>query len=131
MSPVGGKMEETKTLNRKARRAATKTAAKNAVTTKMAWMAAKNLKPGDKVVTKDGRIGTVKAVNAASGLHTVHNFAVEDHHTYFVGDGPGVWVHNVYDVESKISDDHKLAMKGNWRYYTLRTHIIMLYNSCT
>ncbi len=98
-------MQETKTLNRKARRAAAKKAEKNASQTKMAWRASKDLRPGDRVITKDGRIGTVKAVNAAPGLHTVHNFAVEDHHTYFVGDGPGVWVHNTYKASTEAARD--------------------------
>jgi len=93
-------MAQSQTLNRKQRRALEKKS-KAQTKTKMAWMASKDLKPGDKIVTKDGRIGTIKAVNAAPSLHTVHNFAVEDHHTYFVGDGPGVWVHNVYEPTTK------------------------------
>ena len=90
-------MVQSQTLNRKQRRALEKKN-KTQAKTKMAWMASKDLKPGDKIVTKDGRIGTVTSVKAAPGLHTVHNFAVEDHHTYFVGDGPGVWVHNRYQT---------------------------------
>jgi len=93
-------MSQSQTLNRQQRRALEKKT-KQQAKTQMAWMASKDLKPGDKIVTKDGRIGTVKAVNAAPGLHTVLNFAVEDHHTYFVGNGPGVWVHNLYKPTTK------------------------------
>lgn len=99
-------MAQSQTLNRKQRRALEKKN-KTQAKTKMAWMASKDLKPGDKIVTKDGRIGTVTSVKAAPGLHTVHNFAVEDHHTYFVGDGPGVWVHNRYGLEDAVKDVKK------------------------
>lgn len=68
------------------------------VETKPVWMAAKDLKPGDTVITVDGRTATVKAVEPAEGHHTVYNFAVEDHHTYFVGEKHGVLVHNQYAV---------------------------------
>ena len=63
--------------------------------TQLGWRSAADLKPGDIVVTKDGRVGRVKSLTPAAGLHTVHNFAVDDHHTYFVGGSEsGVLVHN-------------------------------------
>ena len=71
-------------------------ASTSSVKTKLAWRAAGDLRPGDRVVTKDGRVGVVKATKPVGQLSTVHNFAVEDTHTYFVGTGPGVWVHNIY-----------------------------------
>lgn len=66
--------------------------------TKPVWKAAKDLKPGDTVITKDGRTATVKAVTPAEGQYTVYNFAVQDDHTYFVGEKHGVLVHNQYGV---------------------------------
>ena len=73
-------------------------AAKTRATTTLAWRSAGDLAVGDTVITVDGRRARVKAVKGAPGLHTVHNFAVEQHHTYFVGQ-QGVWVHNQYKVE--------------------------------
>jgi len=101
-------MTQSQTLNRKQRRALEKKN-KAQAKTKMAWMASKDLKLGDKIVTKDGRIRTVTSVKAAPGLHTVHNFAVEDHHAYFVGDGPGVWVHNTYKVTAAEIRDNVVS----------------------
>ncbi len=62
---------------------------------KPVWRAAKDLQPGDKVILADGTRATVTKVKPAPGLHTVHNFAVEGDHTYFVSE-MGVLVHNQY-----------------------------------
>ncbi|MCF6220182.1 MAG: HINT domain-containing protein, partial [Robiginitomaculum sp.] len=67
------------------------------------WKAAGDLKPGDKVILKDGSTGTVTSVKPAPGLHTVYNFAVEEDHTYFVSD-MGVLVHNRSDPQYSTPD---------------------------
>ena len=77
-----------------------------------AWRSARDLRPGDRVITKDGRIATVKSAQPAPGLHTVHNFAVDGHHTYYVGEGRGVWVHNVYDAQAK-ADEIKARLENS------------------
>jgi hypothetical protein len=81
---------------------------------KAAWRGAGQLRPGDRVITKDGRIGIVKATNTVPTLSTVHNFAVEDHHTYFVGKGPGVWVHNQYSgaAEEEMTQEEANNLMG-------------------
>jgi Pretoxin HINT domain/DNase/tRNase domain of colicin-like bacteriocin len=61
------------------------------------WRAAGELEIGQHTVDIAGRTGTITAIEPAPGLTTVHNFAVDDLHTYFVG-AAGVWVHNRYDA---------------------------------
>ena len=63
----------------------------------LAWYAAKDLMIGTRVINIDGRIGLVTDISHVGILSTVHNFAVEDFHTYFVGK-IGVWVHNEYSA---------------------------------
>lgn len=65
-------------------------------TNALGWRSAGDLRAGDIVITRDGRRARVKAVDPGQGVSTVFNFAVRDHHTYFVGHGPGIWVHNDY-----------------------------------
>lgn len=59
------------------------------------WMPAGELRAGDRVIDIIGRTGMVVAIEPVGLTSTVHNFAVEDHHTYFVG-ATGTWVHNQY-----------------------------------
>jgi DNA/RNA non-specific endonuclease/Pretoxin HINT domain len=77
------------------------------------WTAAQDLLPGDTILTKDGSPATVAAIEPRAGLTTVYNFAVDQDHTYFIGDA-GLWVHNVYGesgsqnrgrIEARVSDD--------------------------
>ena len=79
-----------------------------------AWKSAGDLNIGDKTVDMTGRIGLVTAKEPVGTLSTVHNFAVEDFHTYYVGDGPSVWVHNQYQdaieehAESPVQENNDI-----------------------
>jgi YD repeat-containing protein len=68
-----------------------------------AWRSAGDLSAGDRVIDINGRSGMVVAIEPVGPLSTVHNFAVEDYHTYFVGK-LGTWVHNRYDTAETIAD---------------------------
>ncbi|MFE0684238.1 polymorphic toxin-type HINT domain-containing protein [Streptomyces sp. NPDC058961] len=57
------------------------------------WTGAAELLPGDHLKTLDGSPARVSSVKSESGPVSVYNFAVDQNHTYFVGDG-GVLVHN-------------------------------------
>ncbi len=59
------------------------------------WRAAAELRPGDQFALRDGGTSQFVGTARAEGLRTVYNFAVEEDHTYFVGER-GIWVHNVY-----------------------------------
>jgi hypothetical protein len=67
------------------------------------WKSAGQLSIGMQVIDIQGRTGLVTAIEPVDALATVHNFAVEEDHTYFVGD-QGVWVHNQYmdDIEEVL-----------------------------
>jgi hypothetical protein len=61
------------------------------------WTAAAFLRPGDALVTEDGRPVLVESVVETREVATVYNVQVEEHHTYFVGArewGFAVWAHN-------------------------------------
>ncbi|WEJ98137.1 MAG: polymorphic toxin-type HINT domain-containing protein [Candidatus Sphingomonas phytovorans] len=57
------------------------------------WVAAVDLQPGDELVAIDGSALTVQSVGGTHPVPLVCNFAVDQDHTYFVGD-IGAWVHN-------------------------------------
>jgi Holliday junction resolvase-like predicted endonuclease len=61
------------------------------------WMAAKELLPGDRLRSHDGRMVTVDEVFDSETEEPVYNCAIADYHTYFVGAsewGFSVWAHN-------------------------------------
>lgn len=57
------------------------------------WTAARDLRVGEHALQRTGGFATVSGVHALPERADVFNFEVEEHHTYFVGEG-GVWVHN-------------------------------------
>ena len=57
------------------------------------WTRAENLVIGNKFELIDGGQAVLVGKTSMKGTHTVFNFAVEEDHTYFVGE-KGVWVHN-------------------------------------
>ncbi|WP_371395838.1 polymorphic toxin-type HINT domain-containing protein [Fretibacter rubidus] len=69
------------------------------------WRSAGDLSVGDRVIGINGQEGLVTALDEVDELSTVHNFAVEDHHTYYVGES-GVWVHNRYKYDMP-KDEYK------------------------
>ena len=56
-------------------------------------VAAKDLKPGDKLVYKDGSYHAITHISYMPYYGTVYNFEVSDNHNYFVGE-EGILVHN-------------------------------------
>ncbi len=63
------------------------------------WIPTQMLKVGDLLQTRDKRLVPVESVEDTGRVETVHNFLVEDLHTYFVSatkDGASVWAHNTY-----------------------------------
>lgn len=56
------------------------------------WVAAGDLKPGEKLRTADGS-ATVKSITPRPGTETVYNLEVHKDHTFFVSDAK-LWVHN-------------------------------------
>ena len=59
------------------------------------WRAASELQAGDRFSLRDGGASRFVGTSRVDGLHTVYNFAVEEDHTYFVGER-GIWAHNEY-----------------------------------
>jgi intein/homing endonuclease len=57
------------------------------------WTAAKELKAGSELLTKEGCVARVEAVSRREGKFKVYNFEVERLHTYFVS-RIGILVHN-------------------------------------
>ena len=53
------------------------------------WAAAGTLRPGDWLLSHDGRAALVEGATALRETATVYNLEVEEHHTYFVGRGRG------------------------------------------
>ncbi|MFO0967237.1 MAG: Ig-like domain-containing protein [Gemmataceae bacterium] len=61
------------------------------------WTAARDLEPGDLLVSHDGQVVAVEEVFPTGERATVYNFRVGEHHTYFVGGDDwsfAVWAHN-------------------------------------
>ncbi|WP_432199761.1 polymorphic toxin-type HINT domain-containing protein [Erythrobacter sp. W53] len=78
------------------------------------WTSAKNLEAGTQLIDKFGRVGTVTDIQPVGLLSNVYNFAVEDYHTYYVGN-LGIWVHNQYSVERQASElARKLTNSRGW-----------------
>jgi hypothetical protein len=70
------------------------------------WICAKEIEPGDQVLSHDGQLVTVEAVTDLEGVATVYNLRVSDYHTYFVGSrewGFSVWAHNANYQWSALS----------------------------
>jgi hypothetical protein len=57
------------------------------------WTSAQDLTEGDAIPLKDGGSARVDSLEPQSGLTPVFNFAVDEDHTYFIGED-GLWVHN-------------------------------------
>lgn len=61
------------------------------------WRCAKELRPGDELLSHDGDAVVLDAVGDLDTIETVYNLRVADYHTYFVGCqewGFSVWAHN-------------------------------------
>lgn len=60
------------------------------------WTAAEDLIPGDLLATNGEDWVALQSRRATGEIVPVFNFNVAHDHTYFVGGGPGIWVHNDY-----------------------------------
>ena len=68
---------------------------------KKAWTAAGDVRPGEHLLSHDGRWVVVEALEDTGRIETVYNLHVAECHTYFVGGlawGFAVWAHNAYDA---------------------------------
>ncbi len=63
--------------------------------TRQDWLAAKDLRPGERLRTASGEPATVESVGLKPGRHAVYNLEVESEHQFFVGQC-GALVHNAY-----------------------------------
>ncbi|MBP9037179.1 MAG: hypothetical protein KBG38_05295 [Candidatus Cloacimonas sp.] len=72
-------------------------------TLEKSWISAKDLEPGDTVVTLSGEKYKIETIDKDyyDGIIVVYNFEVEDNHNYYVGDNK-VLVHN--DGGCTVSD---------------------------
>lgn len=68
------------------------------------WVAASDLKPGEKLRTQDGS-ATVKSITPRPGTETVYNIEVHKDHTYFVSDAK-LWVHNACTPRGRVLSPH-------------------------
>lgn len=57
------------------------------------WVEAKDLKAGDELLTKDGKLSTITLVTIEEKSEKVYNFEIEDNHNYYVSEY-AVLVHN-------------------------------------
>lgn len=73
------------------------------------WVAAGDLKSGEKLRTQDGS-ATVESVIPRAGTETVYNIEVHKNHTFFVSDAK-LWVHNACIV---------FGRNANQAYHTFR-----------
>ncbi len=85
------------------------------------WAAAGRLRPGDWLVSHEGRAVLVERVTEAREGATVYNLEVEDFHTYFVGTsawGFSVWAHNAADYTITQQGDKWVVVdaKGDVKY---------------
>lgn len=62
-------------------------------TTNRGWVAAIDLREGDRIRNADGSDGVVEAVEAVEQSQDMYNLTVDEAHTFFVGDGQWL-VHN-------------------------------------
>jgi hypothetical protein len=62
-----------------------------------AFVPARELQAGDQLISHDGRLLRIDAIQSTLQIATVYNLRVADYHTYFVGGalwGFSVWAHN-------------------------------------
>jgi hypothetical protein len=69
------------------------------------WVRTLDLKPGDHLVTADGRGGAVYSATLRDGFVQTYNLEVADFHTFLVGKD-GVVVHNakLCDIAKRLED---------------------------
>ncbi len=78
------------------------------------WIKASELRVGDQVIGHDGRLHAVTAIIDNGEVEPVYNFAVAEHHTYFVASQDGTvsaLVHNTYgfgDIWAAVKEGTKV-----------------------
>ena len=77
------------------------------------WVGAGELKPGDRIVRRDGGSLTVKQVVRDPVRRDTFNFEVAGVHTYFVG-GLGAWVHNASVIGDALSKGVQAGEAGSY-----------------
>jgi len=89
------------------------------------WTAACKLRAGDILVSLNGEQIIVEQVQheILEAPIKVYNFEVEDFHTYFVGDGNGVLVHNTCGKPTSLNQMQKQIERGQAPDTVLRIDI--------
>ena len=85
------------------------------VEARKAWTPAVEIRPGDRLLSHDGRWVAVEALEDTGRHETVYNLRVSGSHTYFVGGlawGFAVWRHNAYDASEFAANE---AAFNTWR----------------
>jgi hypothetical protein len=78
------------------------------------WVVARDLAPGEPVVTADGAAVAVESLSAEGAREEVYNFEVEETHAYFVGEAR-VAVHN-YCAPNSYNPGNYGAQPGDGSY---------------
>ena len=79
--------------------------------TKEGWTPAKELLPGNDIITTDERTTTVLSLQNLVESTTVYNLTVQDAHTYFVGQTQ-MWVHNTCACTENDKDNASAVKVG-------------------
>ena len=79
------------------------------------WVQVGEMKLGDTIVRSDGSLGTILAVFPMEKAQTVYNLAIEDWHTYFVGES-SFWVHNLTVIDDLTDAIGKWLYRGGWYF---------------
>jgi hypothetical protein len=80
---------------------------------RQAWLAVHELRVGDVLRTRDGRLLVVEGVEETGTWERVYNWEVEDYHTYFVSaseDAPSFWAHNT--CQEVVNEARALGING-------------------
>jgi hypothetical protein len=86
------------------------------------WISAGLLKVGEQVLQRQGTWLKVAAIEAVLEHETVYNFAVDEFHTYFVGE-LGAWVHNTCFPDAKSLAKLFNTTKEGW-HRTVKADIL-------
>jgi hypothetical protein len=87
------------------------------------WIAARDLRPGERLRTASGQVAAVESIRLKPGQHRVYNLEVEQEHQFFVGEA-GVLVHNAYSEQARLrlrglpEELGVYHIKGNGKKYT-------------
>ncbi len=94
-------------------------------------MAAGELRPGDLLVSHDGRRVAVVELYDTGQYECVYNLAIRSFHTYFVCDESwpfSVWAHNACDITKDISKIGRRGKQGYVRVVKSEEELLDIFN---